>query len=263
MSPLVTIDPSTLYATVNQLTASVRLSGDPSTNVAVPGSPLAAELALRQRTRADCTDYAFTLIGLLQQKHIYSRSVVITLDGTYTEGHTIVEYYDPSWQKWSVADPTFGVVYFDNGLQQGQGAAELNQFVASESWPSILPEFVTPNGDSYMTDYYMDPITLYLNLVTQGSTPPESVEHDPKQFLLPYSVETANPHGYYLFGFVAGGESLQLDDPPGPYTPNSGTFTVATQDPTTWSSAYTLNDDWSIVSAPTGIQGYTFRRVLF
>jgi len=248
---------------VDQLTATVRLSADPSTNVPVPGSALAAEVALRHRSSADCTDYAYTLSGLLQQQHIYSRIVTLTLDGTYSEGHTIVEYYDPYLQEWSVADATFGVVYFDDSAQSGQSAAELNQYVVYESWDLIKPKFVTSNGDSYMTNYYLDPITLYLNVVPQGSTPLESVKHDPKQFLLPFSPGSANPHGYYLFGFGSSSESLQLNNPAGPYTPNSGTITVDAEDTTTWSSAYTLNDNWSIVSAPADSQAYTFRRVLF
>jgi hypothetical protein len=258
----VAIDPSTLYTVVKQQTARVRMSANDA-NVPISGSALAAEVAGRQKKSADCTDFAYTLIELLQEHNIYSRSVVITLDGTYTEGHTTVEYYDPFLQKWSVADPTFGVFYFDYSLAQGQSAAELNQYVVSESWSLIKPRFVTPNGNSYLTGYYMDPITLYLNLVPQGSTPPASVTHDPRQFLLPFSSGVANPHGYYLFGFGADSESLQLNNPQGPYTADSGTLTIATEDPTTWSSALTLNDNWSIVSAPSGTQAYTFRRVLF
>jgi len=254
-------DQSTLYATVGQLTASVRLSADASTNEAVPGSPLAAELAERNRTRADCTDYSYTLSGLLQQQHIYSRIVVITLNQTV--GHTIVEYYDPFWNKWSVADATFGVVYFDDGLQRGQSAAELNQYVDSESWDLIKPKFVTPNGDSYMTNYYMDPITLYLNLVPQGSTEADSVIHDPRQFLLLFSPNSANPHGYYLFEFGAINESLELNNPPGPFTPSSGVISVPAEDSTMWSAPYTLNDGWSVVSASSDSEAYTFRRVMF
>jgi hypothetical protein len=250
-------DQSAFYKTIEQLTASVRMSADGPTDTAIPGTPLAAELALRQRSTANCVDFAYTLNGLLQQKSIYSRAVNITLDGTSFESHTTVEYYDPFWQKWSIADPTFGVVYFDSNANRGQGAAELNQYVFTQSWDQIKPLFVTPNGDSYMRNYYMDPITLYLNLVPTGGAGQDSVVHDPTEFLIPYQSTSANPSGTYLFGFGDDTESLVLDNPLGPL------ITVDPDDTTVWSQAYSLNDNWSIVSGPADAQAYIFRRVLF
>jgi len=249
-------DQNTFYATIEQLTASVRMSAN-EVNVAVPGSPLAAELAARQRSAADCSDYAYTLSGLLQQQHIYSRILQISLNGTYWVQHTTVEYYDPFWQKWSLADATFGAVYFDDTLGRGQSAAELNQYVVAESWDQVKPKFVTPNGDSYMTNYYVDPITLYLNLVPQGSTPPQSLTHDPRQFLLPFSPGVSNPYGFYTFGFGTNAESLEIN------STSAGTLTVDADDSTVWTRAYLFDDGWSIVSAPADAQIYTFRRVMF
>ncbi|HEY7616353.1 MAG TPA: hypothetical protein VH744_06085, partial [Terriglobales bacterium] len=103
------ISRNSLLATVNQLTANVRLSAGQFSNLPTPGTPLAAEVALRGRTRADCTDYAYTLVDLLQQHHVYSRDVKLSLVGNHWVGHTPVEYYDPYSRTWSVADPTFGV----------------------------------------------------------------------------------------------------------------------------------------------------------
>ena len=248
---------SPFYATIEQQTASVRLSTVGITNVAIPGTPLAAELALRHRSTANCLDYAFTLSKLLQQQFIYSRVVQITLDGTSFDSHAIVEYYDPFWGIWSVADPTFGVMYFDVDADLGQSAVELNQYVRAESWDLIKPKFITSNGDSYMRNYYMDPITLYLNLVPPGDTGLEATVHDPRQFFMSYSPGSANPWGTYLFGFGSNTESLVLNNPPAP------PMTIDTDAMTVWSGGYSLNDNWSIVSAPTDAQAYTFRRVLF
>lgn len=255
-------NPSSFYSSINQLTASVRLS-DPPSAIPTPGTPLAAEVALRGRTYADCTDFAFTLVQLLQVQHIYAHPVTLTLDGTGWEGHTVVEYYDPFWQGWSVADPTFGVVYFDKVIQKGQSARELSDDVFAESWNLIQPQFVTPNGDSYMRNYYLDPITMYLNIVPSGSTPPQSVVHDPRQFLIPFPSSSANPHGYYLFGFGDPSESLAIQNPAGPYTSQSGLITVTPQQTTLWSKAYTLNDGWFVGSAPADAQAFTFRRPMF
>ena len=255
-------DPPSFYSTVNQLTASVRWS-DPDDGVPTPGEPLADEVALRGKATADCTDFAFTLVELLQQQHIYARPVTLTLNGTGWDGHTVVEYYDPFWKKWSVADPTFGVVYFDNVIQRGQSAQELSAAVFSESWSLIQPQFVTPNGDSYMRNYYLDPITMYLNVVPQGGTLAKSVVHDPIQFLLPFLYSSANPHGFYLFEFGNSSESLDIQNQPGPYTPQSGLITLTPQQSTLWSKTHTLNDGWVIGSAPADVQAFTFRRPMF
>src|SRR3989442_8649292 len=110
-------DPATFYATIEQLTSSVRLSAGMFSNVPTPGTPLANEVALRGRAMADCTDYSYALIDLLQQKHIYAPRVVLSLAGNFWIGHTLVEYYDPFHSKWSVADPSFGVMYFDDNTQ--------------------------------------------------------------------------------------------------------------------------------------------------
>src|SRR5439155_6816046 len=125
-------DPATFYATIEKLTGNVRLSAGIFSNVPTPGTPLGNEVALRGRTAADCTDYSYTLIDLLQQHHVYSRRAVLSLVGNYWIGHTLVEFYDPFRNKWSLTDPTFGVMYFDDTAQTGQSAAELSEYVFSE-----------------------------------------------------------------------------------------------------------------------------------
>lgn len=253
------IQTTSLYATVEKLTNSVRLSADEFSNLPTAGTPLADELRLRGRTQADCTDYAYTLVDLLQQKHIYARTVTLTLVGNAWVGHTPVEYYAPYLKKWSVTDPTFGLVYFDHAGQQGQSAAELSGYVVSESFSLIHPKFVTSNGDSYMRNYYLDPITLYLNVVPQGSTPQMSVVHDPTQFLTPVSPGT---QGLYLFEFGNTSGTMQINDPSsGPYT--AGQVAMSAQNNTLWSWVVGLNDGWTITTDPSNIQTFTPRRVLF
>jgi hypothetical protein len=144
-------DPLAFYATIEQLTGSVRLSAALYSNLPTPGTPLADEVALRGRTAADCTDYAYTLIDILQQRHIYARRVVLSLAGNYWLGHTNVEYYDPFRNKWSLTDPTFGVMYFDDTTQTGQSAGELSNYVFTEAFSSITPKFVTPNLNQYVS----------------------------------------------------------------------------------------------------------------
>jgi len=257
-------DRASFYSTIEQLTSQIRLSAGQYNNLPTPGSPLAKETALRGRTYADCTDYAYTLVGELQKQHIYARRVVLTQVGGWLLGHTLVEYYDPFLTKWSVADATFGVVYFDDATQQGQSAMELSQYVFSESWSFIHPKFVTPNGDMYMTGDYLDPIAYFLNVLVQGSLPQQSLVHDPKQFLVPVTLSSANPHGSYIFEFGNSSESMEIINPEGPYnTLQSGPLTLVPFDAVVWSNIFTFNDGWSVTSAPPDVQAYTFRRVMF
>ena len=261
-------DRASFYSTIEQLTSSIRLSSDASTNTPLPGSPLAAEIAPWGRSNAFCTDYSFTLVQLLQAKHIYARSVTLTMVGGTSLGHTVVEYYDPFLRKWSVADATFGLVYFDDSAQQGQSAAELSGYVFAESWSQIHAKFVTPNGKSYMNNYYLDPVTLYLNVVLPGKTATESVVHDPKQFLVPVTIGTANPQGYYTFAFSPASDTMEIENPPGSFASVSGRIRVDPLDTdpldsSVWSAAFGLNDGWWIASGPADVQAFTFRRVMF
>jgi hypothetical protein len=251
-------DANAFYSMIRQLTGSVRVSADLSSNIPTPGTPLATEVALRGRTKADCTDYSYTLIDLLQQQHIYSRRVVLSLVGNFWIGHTVVEYYDPFRSKWSVTDPTFGVMYFDDGTQTGQSAAELSDEVFTESFSSIQPKFLTPKQDEYLKSYYLDPITLFLNIVPEGSTPEQSVLHDPLQFMLPGSVGVP---GFYAFEFADSSGTMQIINPPGQFA--SGAITVKAEDGTRWSPVAALNDGWTIENVAAGSQVFTMRRVIF
>jgi len=248
-----------LHETVESLTSSVRLSAAPFSNLATPGTPLASELALRGRTQADCTDYSYTLIDLLQQQHIYAHPVVLALVGNFWVGHTLVEYYDPFLKKWSVADPTFGVIYYDDATQTGQSAAELSSYIFAESFSLIHPKLVTPNGDSYLRNYYLDPVTLFLNIVPSGSTPQQNVVHDPLQYLIP--VADPGVQGLYLFCFGNASDAIQINNPDtGPYVP--GQISMTPQENTLWAWVVGLNPGWTFTGS-SDVQVYTPRRVFF
>lgn len=256
--PMPPTDAKGFYSTIQQMTGNVRESADLFSNIPTAGTPLATEVALRGRTVADCTDYSYTLIDLLQQQHIYARRVVLTLVGNFWIGHTVVEYFDPFRSKWSVTDPTFGVMYFDDGTQTGQSAAELRDYVFNESFASIHPQFLTPNQDQYLKNYYLDPITLYLNIVPEGAVPQQSVLHDPQQFMLPGSVGVS---GFYVFEFAGTSGAMQIINPIGQF--DSGTIAVEAENGTLWSRVVGLNDGWTIENVAVGSQVFAMRRVLF
>ncbi len=253
-------DRASFYATIAQSTANVRLSANLA-NKPVPGSLLATEVELRGNAAAVCTDYAATLVEVLQQNQIYARPVALTQFGGLASGHSVAEYYDPFLGKWSVADATFGAIYFKETTQEGQSASELSNLVFLESWDQIHPQFVTNYGSLYMTHYYLDPITYFLNVVIQGETPAQSLVHDPKQFLVPVVGRSGENHGSFVFLFSSSSENADVDNPPGVYS-SAGSISILPFDNLLWSNTFTLNDGWS-VNGPSDMQAFTFRRVMF
>ena len=152
-------------------------------NIPLTGTPLEQEVAVWGRANAVCSDFANVLLQVFAQHQIYARLVTLTFVGNYQSWHALTEYYDPFLQKWSVADATFGLIYFDSAPQQGQSAAKLSQHVVAQDWGSIKPLFLTAEGDQYMRNYYMDPILLFLNVVPQGATPQSAAINPPDPFL--------------------------------------------------------------------------------
>ena len=92
--------------------------------------------------------------------------------------------------------------------------------------------------------------------------------HDPKQFLVPVTIGTANPQGYYIFAFSRAADTIEVQNPPGPLTlvPTLITVNALDSNPldsSVWSNTFGLDDGWSIASGPADVQAYTFRRVMF
>ena len=102
--------PTALYSQVIGLIAQVRAMADPNTNIPVPGTLLESKTFARgYSSLAYCTDYANTLLQLLENNQIAARTRTIVFDPLDT--HVINEFYDPFQSKWVIADPTFGAMY--------------------------------------------------------------------------------------------------------------------------------------------------------
>src|SRR5262249_31658017 len=138
-------------------------------------------------TSATCAAYSAVFQAQLFQLGVRSRLRYITLTGTSYESHTTVEYYDPFVQKWSVADPTFGFLFFDPTTQTGQAVEEVQALVLANNFAGIHVTTVTTYSDSMLRNYYLDPLTLYTNVlpsdITRISSGLGSQPHSPFQFL--------------------------------------------------------------------------------
>ncbi len=255
------------YATIRNLTGQVRLMTQPTTqpgnNIPVAGTYLYQSMLDHYRNPANgasCGDFAGALADLLTKAGVLSRVRQSTLDGG--DVHVIPEYWDLFNNKWQIADPTFGVMYFDPDTGMGQGVEDLNALLLSGNLSDITPLWVTNKGSSYATTYYMDPITYYNNPYPFGLTEDEqlvynNVPNSPLPFLTPFNLSAQHPFGAYMFHFAGQSDQVTID--------NAGTnVTIAPISSSGWAQTYGLYSGWAIVSPiPSGMKIYTPRWLSF
>jgi hypothetical protein len=255
-------DRQTFYQMVQGLTSQVRLMTQGMTNYATVGTPLYQEMIDHGQNPnlVNCTYYAYMLLDLLTANKLLGRYRTISLDGL--EVHAITEYWDPFNEKWEVADPTFGLVYFDPNSQMGQGAEDVGTLLRAGNLSAITPLFVTDNGSAFMTNYYMDPITLFNNPYPFGSNETVAlfynyVPNSPLPFLSPSSLGVEGTWGIYVFQFANQTDSITIN--------NAGELvTLTPQNSEGWVGTLILLNGWFVTSpVPPGMNMYTFKRVMF
>ena len=249
-------DANTFRSTVQQLTGNVRLMTQGATNSPIPGTLLAQVVAEDGVQWAFCTQYAETLTRLLVGQRISARIRSIVFDGTTSESHVTTEYYDPFLNKWIVADPTFGVVYWNPGIASGLSIDEVSSAVAAKNWGYIQQfiTYITNNGALYSHNYYMDPILLYLNPLPTGVLAVQlPLANSPQPFFTVHATADIGISGTWLFSFVNQTDRVTLSGG-SQYGPIGGTI---------YSQSITLNTGWSIISGPSGMQILTMNRYLY
>ncbi|MGB8888940.1 MAG: hypothetical protein WCC87_19585 [Candidatus Korobacteraceae bacterium] len=250
------------YNTVQSLTSQVRLMTQGMTNHAIPGTPLYEEMIDHGQNpnEVTCGYYSITLLDQMTPNQILGRYRELTLDGV--DGHVIAEYWDPFNNKWQIADSTFGLIYFNPQTEMGQGAEDVNALLLSGDLSDIDFFWVTNNGSAYMTNYYMDPITLYNNVYPFGDINDSSlvlnyVPNSPLPYLNPSSLSVQGTYGIYVFQFANQTDQLTIN--------NAGTIVTVTPGNTEgWAAGIELWQGWYVTSqVPPGMNMYTFKRILF
>ena len=246
---------SAFYSTVEELTGEVRGMTVGEGNLPISGTPLANEVKARGSSQwADCADYSNVLVSLLQAKGISARSRTSTLDGTQTEGHTVVEYFDSFLNKWATTDPTFGQIYLDES-QRGESLEEISAFVAEKNFRAIKIKYVTANRDAYMRNYYMDPLTDFLNAVPVQGGALSDIANDPHPYLFQYPPSLAQGvPGTFLLEFNSTSDSVELIDP------IIGPLKLSAMSPTLWSAAFDLDQGWWFASPSENVKLFMFPR---
>lgn len=250
------LDPATLHSMVQSATQAVRMMTVGTSNTPMPGTLLGQVVAADGRTVAFCTEYAKTLVILLMGERIGVRIRVSVLDGAQT--HEMTEYYDTSQSKWVVADPTFGIVFFNITTGQYFGMDEMSAAVAGQNWSGIPYTLVTTYGTQVLNNYSLDPILLYLNpLPTADQIVHLPLPNSSLPYLIPHTAADIGQAAWYVFGFASPTDSATISDP------KKGTIVLAAKNGSVWADIAYLHTGWTITSAPTGTAFYTVHRYLF
>ena len=113
-----------------------------------------------------------------------------------------------------------------------------------------------------MTNYYMDPITLYNNVypfgdINESGLVANYVPNSPLPFLNVSSLNVQGTAGVYVFQFVNQTDQLTIN--------NAGTIiTVSPGNTEGWAVGVELWQGWYVTSqVPPGMNMYTFKRILF
>ena len=262
-APLPPANPNDFYQTVQSLTAQVRQMTVGTTNVPAAGTYLYQMIEDHggdPTQPTECGWFAAALLDEFTMNDILARQRNISLNGIV--GHVLTEYWDPYNQKWEIADPTFGLVYFDPSTQLGQGVEDVSgQFLAG-NYSGINALFVTSYGSQYATNYYMDPMTNYNEVDPFGMVDAQQqlnyLPNSPLPFLTVLNLSTVvGTAGNYEFQFANPTDTLVVQS-------SSTSIAISPQNSQGWSQSAYLSTGWSIVSAvPSGMQIYSFLRVMY
>jgi hypothetical protein len=170
------------------LVATVRAMADDANNP-LPGTLLEHFVSLRlaelpgSQPQALCSDYSTTLIQELTNAGVALpfRPRALAFNDRAYDSHAVVEILDTDSGRWLVLDPTFGIETM-NADGVPATAEEISAAARGRNWSLLSFRFLTPAGDSYARNYYLDYPLLYLNVYVGGSTTPV----EPSVSLTPY-----------------------------------------------------------------------------
>lgn len=177
----------------------------PINNVPLPNSPLLDPMRARLHEKANCTDYAATLLMLMSDANVGMSARVLNtcLNPNDYDCHTLVEF-ENSDGRWVIADPTFGTLArrADGKLA---GAIDIELATRSHDWGAISYEFVTPDEAAFLNHYYIDYPLLFLNVLAPASGSDYLLpRQSPIEFFDTIPTGSASSSGVYVIQCLAG-----------------------------------------------------------
>lgn len=147
------------------------------------------------------------------------------------------------------------MIYSDPVTLTRLSVEDVQTLVAANDFAHIHMQYVTSYGDSVLRSYYMDPLTLFLNVMPPEDGP--AVQHSPLEFLREQPIDSAvGTSGIYLFAFGDSGDQFQA-------TISGSSVTVNPVDGTLFSKSMSTSDGWTLDASPAGLKVYTFIRPVF
>ena len=143
-----------------------------------PGSPLEHSMLAHQHLTANCSDYAQALVDLIEASGlgVQARIAQTCMVPNRYDCHTLVELFEESTGRWILVDPTFGLA--PRNASDGSHATldDMRASARSGNWNAITYEFLTPEGDQYAQDGYMDYPLYFYNTFVSGADPARLTE---------------------------------------------------------------------------------------
>ena len=174
---------------------------------------LASQIASQSQYDAFCTDYAATLLHVLDEMNIQTaaRRLDLSFNATLLDAHTLVELLNLDTGDWILLDPTFGLA-----AKRSDGAwasaEDVSQATLAFDWQAISYVFLGAAGDSFARGYYLDYPLLYVNVYHQGQPFVVGQGPSPLPYLQVATLPTSGSRAVYLVQCSGSASAVVLID---------------------------------------------------
>ena len=181
------------YSMANEIAAAqdatdfVRRMADDS-NQPYPWTELYKAVHGRGGTQALCSDFAPTLVKIMQEMHVTARlpaaNQPVDLDVGFLHNpddvHTLVKMWNSDVGEWLMLDPMFDLTLKRTSDGQWATPQEMRDATRSQSWSSISYAFLGSAGSAFAKNYYID-YPLLFSRREQWHLARSDALHDAKQ----------------------------------------------------------------------------------
>jgi hypothetical protein len=170
-------------------------------NVPAKDSPLEKAMLTHGHANANCYDYAQAMIDLINASDlgVKARLAQTCLVPNSYDCHTLVELLDEATQRWVLVDPTFALAPHNAADGSRATLDDMRRSARQGDWQAITYEFLTPEGDQYVQDGYIDYPLYFDHTYVSGANPAQLSEplddSVVQRFYIP--IGTLPPPGYF------------------------------------------------------------------
>jgi hypothetical protein len=121
------------------------------------------------RVTAVAADFSGTLLQVLSEMNLQlqAQRLDVAFDPNGVDGHTLVELFSSTINRWMLLDPTFDLSVRRTDTSWAT-AEDVSQATLAANWNSVVYVFLGGSGDAYARSYYLDYPLLFANIYHQG-----------------------------------------------------------------------------------------------